>query len=194
MLSAKPPAARGFTLTELLITVTIVGVASVIGLPLLTQFTEDAAVSTQADLVLDALNYTRSEAVKRNARVTMCRSTTGTSCTTGGTAGDWRGGWIVFVDDSAAGTVATVDAGETVLRAQSVFSGRGKLLATGNITNYVSYTSNGQTRFDASVAHVGNFYFCGNSAKTKRRMIALTAGTGWVGSTIIDAASSCTSA
>lgn len=185
MLSAKPPAASGFTLTELLITVTIVGVTSVIGLPLLTQFTEDAAVSTQADLVLDALNYTRSEAVKRNARVTMCRSSNGTACTTAGTAGDWRGGWIVFVDDSTGGTVGTVDTGETVLRAQSAFSGRGKLLATGNITNYVSYTSNGQTRFDATVAHVGNFYFCGNSTNTKRRMIALTAGTGWVGSTII---------
>lgn len=192
MLSAKPCRAGGFTLTELLITLTIIGVASAIGMPMMTQFVEDAAVSTQADLVLDTLNYTRSEAVKRNTRVTMCRSSTGTSCSTDGT-GDWRGGWIVFVDDTPTpGKTGVVDAGETVLRAQSAFSGRGQLLSTGNTKDYVSYASNGQSRFDATLAHVGDFFMCGKDAKTSRRKIALTAGTGWVGATNIGIAATCT--
>ncbi|QPI53459.1 GspH/FimT family pseudopilin [Massilia antarctica] len=192
MLSAKPCRARGFTLTELLVSLTIIGVASAIGMPMMTQFVEDAAVSTQADVLLDTLNYTRSEAVKRNTRVTMCRSSTGTSCSIDGT-GDWRGGWIVFVDDTPLpGKTGVVDAGETVLRAQSAFSGRGQLLSTGNVQDYVSYASNGQSRFDGTLAHVGAFYLCGKDAKTTRRKIALTAGTGWVGAEIIGIAPSCT--
>ncbi|HEX8615712.1 MAG TPA: GspH/FimT family pseudopilin [Telluria sp.] len=194
MLSEKPNKAGGFTLIEVMVTVTIVGVASAIGMPMMSQFIENAAVSTQADVMLDTLNYTRSEAVKRNTRVTMCRSTTGTGCTTAVPAGDWRGGWIVFVDDKVGGTIGTVDAGESVLRVQSAFSGRGELLATGNIQNYVSYASTGQTRYQNTVGHVGEFYFCGKSVKAKRRKIALTAGTGWVGSAIIDAAPTCTAA
>lgn len=194
MLSAKPPKASGFTLIEMLIAVTIIGIVSAIGMPMLSQFAEDAAVSTQADVMLDTLNFTRSEAVKRNTRVTMCRSSTGTSCVSTGAAGDWRVGWIVFVDDGSGGTVGTVDTGETVLRVQSAFSGRGKLIGTNNVADFVSYASNGQTRNLAGQAHVGEFYFCGNSAATKRRRIALTAGTGWVGSEIILAGATCTAA
>ncbi|WP_167086292.1 GspH/FimT family pseudopilin [Massilia frigida] len=191
MLSAKPNRARGFSLTELLVTLTIIGVTSAIGFPMLTEYVDDAAVSTQADLMLDTLNYTRSEAVKRNTRVTMCRSATGTSCAVGVTSGDWRMGWIVFVDDTVGGTVGQVDATETVLRAQSKFSGRGQLVATGGVQNFVSYASNGQTRDQAGLAIAGNFFMCGKSVKTKRRRIALTAGTGWVGATILSPASSC---
>ena len=196
MLSAKPPKANGFTLIELLIAVGIIGIVSAIGMPMLSQFAEDAAVSTQADVMLDTLNFTRSEAVKRNTRVTMCRSSNGASCaaSTAGTDGDWRIGWIVFVDDLAGGTVGTVDTGETVLRVQSAFSGRGKLAGTSNVADFVSYVSNGQTRNLTGQAHAGNFYFCGNSATTKRRRIALTTGTGWVGSQILEAKPTCTAA
>lgn len=191
MLSEKPKQA-GFTLIELLTALAIIGIASAIGMPMMSQFIEDAAVSTQTDVMLDSLNFTRTEAVKRNARVTMCRSSTGTDCTSTAAAGDWRDGWIVFVDDSAGGTVGTLDAGETLLRAQGVFSGRGKILATGNVQEYVSYTSNGQSRVDNVSAHVGEFYFCSASGKSKRRKIALTAGTGWVGTSIIDISANCT--
>ncbi|ATQ79029.1 hypothetical protein CR152_20965 [Massilia violaceinigra] len=190
MLSAKQDRARGFSLTELLITLSIVGVASAIGFPMLTQFAEDGAVSTQSDLVLNALNYTRSEATKRGKRVTMCRSDNGTSCQTLA-PGDWRIGWIVFVDDNIGGAIGTVDTGETVLVAQSAFSGRGQAKATGNVIHYVSYTSTGQPRFQEAVSHVGEFYLCGKTVTTKRRKIALTAGTGYVGAAIVAPSSNC---
>lgn len=193
MLSEKPHQA-GFTLIELLTALAIVGIASAIGMPMLSQFVEGAAVSTQTDVMLDSLNFTRTEAVKRNTRVTMCRTTTGSDCTSTAAAGDWRGGWVIFVDDSTAGNTGVLDAGETVLRAQSAFSGGSKILSTGNVQDYVSYTSNGQSRFDNTTAHAGSFFFCSGSGKSKRRTITLTAGTGWIGTKVLDISPNCTSA
>ena len=46
------------------------------------------------------LNLARSEAIKRNTGITICRSSNGTSCT-----GNWQDGWIVFVDSNFDGAV-----------------------------------------------------------------------------------------
>ncbi len=46
-----------------------------------------------------AINYARSEAVKRGTRVSMCASSNGTQC-----GGNWSDGWIVFVDSAATDT------------------------------------------------------------------------------------------
>ena len=64
----------------------------------------------------------RSEAIKRNASVTMCRSSNGTSCAT---SGGWQQGWIIFSDSGAGGNAGndTVDSDETrVLYQQNLAS------------------------------------------------------------------------
>lgn len=181
----------GFTLAEMLVTVGIVAVVSAVGLPMLRGFIDDAAVTGNADQALAALNYTRSEAVKRNTRVTMCRSTDGANCTAAVTgSAEWRGGWIVFVDGTDAGEV---DSGDQILRVQGALTGAGKLLATGNVNNYVSYLPNGQPRTAEGASQDGNFYACADATTAKRRRIALTPGTGWVGVEIVAAAATCNS-
>jgi type IV fimbrial biogenesis protein FimT len=66
--------------------------------------------------MLTALNFARSEAVKRGAIVSLCPSADQASC--GGT--DWSGGWIAFVNPNGD---ATVDAGEVILRVWEALSG-----------------------------------------------------------------------
>ncbi len=61
--------------------------------------------------------FTRSEAVKRNARVTICKNSDNATCIATGT---WAQGLIVFVDASTAGTE---DAGDTVLRVHPALTG-----------------------------------------------------------------------
>lgn len=185
-----PGSSGGFSLPELLATIAIVAVVTSVGLPMMRGFIDDAAVSTAADQMLAALNYTRSEAVKRNARVTMCRSGDGATCAAGAEAGDWKLGWIIFVDEADAGAL---DADDEILRVQNALSGSGTLLAGGAVADYVSYASNGQSRLADGSAQTGVFTACAESASAKRRRIALTAGTGWVGVDIIASSANCTS-
>ncbi|MGZ8288567.1 MAG: GspH/FimT family pseudopilin [Telluria sp.] len=180
----------GFSMSEMLVTVAVVAVTTSIGLPMVSGFIDDAAVSGTADQTLAGLHYTRSEAVKRNTRVTMCRSSDGSACAAAAAGDAEWGGWIVFVDGDETGSV---DDGDEILRVQGALASKGRLIGSGGMNNYVSYMSNGQARDADGAAQTGSFYSCAVKAGAKRRKITLTAGTGWVGVDIIAAAAACAS-
>lgn len=92
--------ARGFTITELMITVTVLGILSAFALPSLTNFVRDQRVKTATSDVYASVIYARSEAIKRNENVALCASTTGTSCSS---STNWATGWVVFVDADGDG-------------------------------------------------------------------------------------------
>jgi len=82
-----------------------------------------AVPSTSARLHLGYANefvastqLARSEAIKRNSVVRLCRSADGATCATSGT---WQQGWIVFGD---ANNNSAVDTGETIFRKQEALS------------------------------------------------------------------------
>lgn len=120
--SPRPPrAAGGFTLVELMVTVGLIAVLLRLAVPLF----QDAALSNKltgyANSFVGAAQLARGEAIKRNAVVRICRSSTGTSCATTGT---WQQGWIVFVDNGAGSNAnnGSVDTDETVLSRQGALS------------------------------------------------------------------------
>jgi type IV fimbrial biogenesis protein FimT len=59
-------------------------------------------ITTQTNEFVSAINYARSEALKRSNPVTLCASDDGETCS-GDT--DWSTGWIVFADVNANGTL-----------------------------------------------------------------------------------------
>lgn len=179
----------GFTLVELLVTIAIVAIVASIALPALSRMVQDAAISTRADQLMAGLQYTRTEAVKRNARVTMCRSANGTACAASATLGQWHAGWIVFVD---GGSAAEVDSGDEILRVQPALKGQGSLVGSGDVASYVSYTSTGQARLAGGGPQAGAFSACAELSGIKRRRIALTPGSGWVGVVQLAPAAVCT--
>lgn len=181
--------AHGFTLIELMVTVAVIGITLSIAIPSFRGMVVDTRLSAQSNDMLGALKYTRSEAVKRNTRVTLCKKTVANTCavTTSATA-DWKGGWIIFVD---GGTPGVVDAADTVLRVQNALTGS-TLIGDGSVTNFVSYIGTGQTSAAGGGAQVGTFSLCGELPTAKRRKIDLTVGTGWVGVRTVDPAAVCT--
>jgi len=107
MTTAYHRASRGFTLLELLVTVTAGVVLLALAPPSFIELIRGVRLKSQMYDFNGALELARSEAVKRGTWVTLCKSANQTSCGTGGT--QWENGWIVFVDKN---NNQTVDVGE----------------------------------------------------------------------------------
>jgi type IV fimbrial biogenesis protein FimT len=91
---------RGFTLIELMVTLTILAVLVGIGVPSFRTFVENQKVKTGSFELMTAVMMARSEAIKRNATVTLTP-----------TAGDaWASGWSVLLGTTKLHSQTMMDA------------------------------------------------------------------------------------
>ena len=86
------PRPRGFTIVELMVALSVLAILLALAVPSFTNATLGARLSSYANDLLASTQLARSEAIKRNAPVTLCRSLDGETCAA---SGDWQSGWIV---------------------------------------------------------------------------------------------------
>jgi type IV fimbrial biogenesis protein FimT len=109
----SPPAQRGFTLIESMIAIAVMLVLMAIAVPSFRDASHRSQVRSASNDLVTSAHFARSEAIKRNAPVTMCTSSDGEHCTG---SGSWEQGWIIRGDttlrrQSAAASAVRISAG-----------------------------------------------------------------------------------
>src|SRR3979490_2832412 len=95
--SASMRAQRGFTLTELLVTVAVAGVLAMVAVPNMRTFLQSNRLSGASNDLLRSFYLARTEAIKHQANVAVCASAAPMAAAPACSYGPFNG-WIVFQD------------------------------------------------------------------------------------------------
>lgn len=137
MTYANAPRMRGFTLVELMVTLAIAAVLTMVAVPNFIEFQRNSELTSIANNLVGAMNTARTESMKRNMN-TFVAPINGT---------DWDDGWRVFVDVDRDGTFSTGDilvvtypalpgyVDATSTSAAAAFNGSGYSFVNGGLNN-----------------------------------------------------------
>jgi type IV fimbrial biogenesis protein FimT len=157
-----PKRSIGYTLIELMVTITAAGILMSIAVPSYTAVIDNTRLTTYTNELVTALNYARSEAIKRGVQVTVKRK--------GDVSAHWESGWDVFVDNDPIN--AFNDNGDDTLCEQGedcllrtfdpLLSGYQLTASNNNYADYAAYLPSG---LSYAVASVNQFTLCNKSVK-----------------------------
>lgn len=128
-------ASAGFTLLELMVAVGIAAIVLAVGVPSFSSSIDNQRMTSATNDLVMTMNLAKSEAIKRVAYVSICKSSDGETCTAGS---DWNEGWIVFAN-SGTTNLASVDADDEVLRVFEGVSDRIDINTVGGIADFLSF-------------------------------------------------------
>jgi type IV fimbrial biogenesis protein FimT len=167
-----PRQARGFTLVELLAVLAISAVMVGVGTPAFTGLIRSTKLSSATNDLFASLLLARSEAVKRNSRVALCKSTDGNACAP---SGGWEQGWIVFHDTNNNGMH---DKGEEIVLRAEAMPPDMRLGGNMNVAKYVSYAPTGESKLVGGSFQAGTITLCNRSARREeaRQIVISSAG------------------
>ena len=104
-LSEQPYAVQGFTLIELMITISIAAILLAVGVPSMRDMIQQNRLTGNVNEFVAANMLARSEAIKRGSSVTLCRAVNAEAGSDAwAAAGDWNTGWLAGVGPSSAVT------------------------------------------------------------------------------------------
>jgi type IV fimbrial biogenesis protein FimT len=115
----------GFTIVELMITLAVASILMALAVPSFNQMIVSGRLTAQSNDMLASISLARSEAIKRNASVTLCRTSSSTSTDCSTSAGVWQN-WIIRIGASGAGSI---------VRQGTVNSFGGTLVMRSSLTN-----------------------------------------------------------
>jgi type IV fimbrial biogenesis protein FimT len=130
----------GFTLLELMMTITIAAILLAIGVPSFRYVTASNRASAEINGLLGDMQFARGEAIREGQPVSICTSSDGATCLG---IPSWDRGWIVF-----SGSSPPAPAPASIMKIQGTFSSTDTLTADNAITQ-VTFSREG---FTASLA------------------------------------------
>lgn len=124
---------KGFTLIELMVTISIMAILAAIAFPSFQGTMRSNQVATTSNELLASVALARSEAIRARGGG-MCTSLDGKAC-----GGDWNSGWLIWTDSNGN---KAVDVGEPIVR---YVQAKSKLVMDGSATT-IAFDSRGRAR------------------------------------------------
>ncbi len=144
----------GWTLVELLVVLTVMGILLGAAVPALSTALESRRMAAVGHTLYFSLQLSRSEAIKRGGRVVLCKSGGSDACRR---TGGWEQGWIVFHD---VNNNAQLDAGESVLQREQAVTAPLRISGNAMVESYISYTPLGHTSTTGGGLQPGTLTVC----------------------------------
>ena len=145
---------RGLSLIESVVALGVVATTLQMALPVFDEMIRNANLAAASQDLLVDLHLARSEALKRNRRVALCKSADGLRCNT---AGGWEQGWIVFHDENNNGVL---DDGEERIARHEPLKPVLRLRGNSQVANYISYTPLGASKLKSGGFQAGTLTLC----------------------------------
>lgn len=134
----------GFTLVELMVTIAVLAIVLAIGIPSFAGLTNRNRLAAAANELVATLQTAKMEAIRRNARVVICPTANGTSCSG---VDNWAR-VMIFVDTNADGSKGTT---ETIIREAEVVRAGTSVTAQLGAVSTVRFGADGRARIGATV-------------------------------------------
>jgi len=158
----------GFTLFELMVGIAIMGILVSLAVPSFQDYGRNTrAISAQNDLVT-ALNYARSEAIRRSQAVTVCATSNFLAC---GTADAWVEGWMAYVEDTGVGLGVRANSEQILQMWRGPGAENVEITATGTGSRFVTFTPTGMVVPALNAKRLElNSTACESGAERRRRL------------------------
>lgn len=154
----RAASSRGLSLVETLLVIAITAILAASAAPSLAALARESRLVTSANDLLGTLYFARSEALKRNRRVSICTTISRSECAS---SIGWQHGWIVFEDLDEDGDRDEI---EQILLLSEPRGGSIVIGGSSPIRDYISYVSTGQTRAFTGALQMGVLTLCDQGA------------------------------
>ncbi|MDP2868137.1 GspH/FimT family pseudopilin [Methyloversatilis sp.] len=150
----------GFTMIELMIVVTLMAILAAFAFPSFQSFIASSRLTAESNELLSGMNLARSEAVRIQRRVLLCRAAAAdgvvnfsatTGCVTTADSEPWQA-WAVFVDENTNGAI---DGTERIVRVQAITGNALELISNDDLAaagNRIAFRPDGMARGQNSLA------------------------------------------
>ena len=154
---------QGFSLLELMVALAVVAILVTVGLPGFAAMTRQNCTVTSANAMLSVLIAARSEALKRDRSVSLCKTVDGSACSTVADSG-WDRGYLIYLDDNGNGRH---DATEPLLKVEMPLSSCASISSASGYANALSYDGLGRA------VRLGNFRVVAKSDSSYERRVVI---------------------
>lgn len=165
---------RGFTLLEALVVLALLALLLTLALPHLKRTQHRHQMQSQAEQLQSSLMLARSEALRRQQRVTLCvRASEPLASEHCAMAGSWSQGWVVFVD---ANGNARREATEAVVLLHEPLPAFLTLQGNATVDRYVSYGPSGRSQSTTGAFQAGTLTLCATGQSHVWRVVINAVG------------------